>query len=187
MDPYPGDPFDDGRDAPPFPGAVRAAGILWLGFGLVGFTTALLGMVVQAGQAAQARAAGGNPPPAGGGCCGLVIPLAFAWVGWQTINGTAKGTRANAAGSLGLAGVYLLLAGVGVAAGAGLLFAGDDGRPGVDPVLAFVLAGFALLVAGVLLAAGLLALPLHRVRRDDPPGQRQGGNAGGGRRHLVRP
>src|SRR5689334_21469106 len=84
------------------PSAVRAAGIIWIGIGILGILGSVLGLIGRVADAGAggggAGAPGGNPFCATG--CSLIIPLVFLMVGIQTVKGTAKGTLGNGIGSI---------------------------------------------------------------------------------------
>src|SRR5262245_23984722 len=95
-------PFDDDDDdfdnvrrpSVPFPGGVKAAGILWIVFGVLALISYVLSFALTAG--AQERP-GSNP---GGLSCGMLFAVVFLVIGFQTLQGTAKGTLANGIGSI---------------------------------------------------------------------------------------
>lgn len=187
------DDYEDrpGRDGPGFPTGVLAAGIIWIGFGVLGVVGTLFNLVT-----VGAQAAGGpqNPGAGAGGCCGGLVAIGFLVVGIQTVTGKAKDTSGNGLGSLGLAVLY---GGVAIVVGA-FGAAGALGPPPNNPpgppnagglqadvwVVAAVLGFFALLlaVAGVLALSGRSAYrawrraegldrPRRRPPRDDEDDQ----------------
>src|SRR5215208_4099316 len=94
------DDYDDrpARGSVPFPGGVKAAGIIWIAFGTLG----LIGQGISFALGAAGGAAQGGPrPPGGNACgvgCGVLFALVFLLVGIQTVKGTAKSTLGNGIG-----------------------------------------------------------------------------------------
>src|SRR5215213_7508680 len=96
------DDFDDGpaRSSVPFPGGVKAAGIIWIAFRTLGLIGNAISFALNA-AGGGAQAAPGQP--AGNACgvgCGVLFALVFLMVGIQTVKGTAKSTLGNGIGSL---------------------------------------------------------------------------------------
>jgi len=157
------------RHAPPYPGTVRTAGIVWIVFGSL-ILLNLLGVLL----ITFVFVAGGGPGREGavGGalCVGGVIGLfggAFLFVGVQSVRGTAADTLGNGIGSI-VIGLLVLAAGAFTAAAAD--GAGNAIGGGVNG-----LAGLALVLAGILALVGRGAyrdwrranLPERRRRRYD--------------------
>jgi hypothetical protein len=153
---------DDNRPTEvPFPGKVLVAGILWIMFGGLALVSVVVTIVL------SAAAAAGAPPRPGehcGNCCSVLFGIAFLWVGFTTVKGTAKDTLGNAIGSLVFGLIYLglgLLAGLGGAVG----LAGPGG-PGGPPAAAVAMMSTIMLVVAVmagligsgLVGAGVLAI-----------------------------
>src|SRR5689334_3619558 len=84
------------------PATVLWAGILWIVYGALQIISVVVGVVLAGQRAGQPAVT----PQVG---CGLLFGIAFAYVGYQTVTGTAKDTLGNAIGSLGLG---LLVTGV---------------------------------------------------------------------------
>ena len=149
------DDYDDYGVRParaPFPGGVKAAGIIWIAFGVLGLLGQLFSFVMNvANQAAQA----GPGQPGGNVCgigCGVLFALAFLIIGIQTVRGTAKGTLGNGIGSLIFG---LLYAGLAVFA----FVMGVTGRlPAPADTVMLVLGGLMALLALALFTAGILAI-----------------------------
>ncbi|MGL6096461.1 MAG: hypothetical protein ACRC7O_11775, partial [Fimbriiglobus sp.] len=124
----------------PFPGKIRVAGILWLTFGGLAILSGLLTIVLGA-------ASGAPPKPVEncGNCCTFLFGLAFVWVGYTTVRGTAADTFGNAIGSLLFGTLYFgmgLLIGLGGAAifgGAGGPAGAGGPPPGVAAAMATVM------------------------------------------------
>src|SRR4051794_4787947 len=168
-------PDYDQETEPPFPGAVRLAGILWLGFGILELLNALANLAV-----AFSRSTGASPAPESGigGCmCATLFGGAFIFVGQQTLRGTAGDTIGNAVGSM-VFGLLILAAGVA-------LVAGSLGAPNSADVPLLAAVGVFSLAAGIgLELAGILALvgrgkyrawrqwQRDRARRGDGHGER---------------
>ena len=118
------------------PAAVLWAGILWIVYGvlqLVGIVLNMLSPPV-------------NLPQIG---CTLLFGIAFLFVGYQTVTGTAKDTLGNAIGSLILGLLVALLAVMILAGGQQLQ---------IDPRVRLAAAISAALSAALLIVAGVLAL-----------------------------
>jgi hypothetical protein len=130
------------------PAPVRWAGILWIAYGVIQILSTAVNVVLAGQQAGQPAVT----PQVG---CGLLFGLAFGYVGYQTVTGTAKDTLGNAIGSLGLglcaAGILALLL-------VGRQFIGQQQNLDQGALLgALIGAGLStaiLLVAGVLALAG---------------------------------
>jgi hypothetical protein len=144
------DDYDDEDDRPrrrggaEFPPGVKAAGIIWIGYGILGLIAAVI-IFVLAGAAAAQVGPGGAPifcVP----ICYTFFALAFLFVGVQTVKGTAKSTLGNGIGSI-IFGVLSLLG------AAGALIQGG-GTPAVVQGGISVLLGLALLTAGTLALMG---------------------------------
>jgi hypothetical protein len=152
-------PEDVPLEAPPIPGAVRAAGIIWIVFGgliLLNFVVQLLVLLTVNPQGQR-----GGAFVAGNFCGVLFMGLvggAFVNAGIQSLSGAAKDTLGNGIGSIafgviigGLAGVLLIGILGATAAGA---------QPGelmwivVLALLINSLAAIGLLVAGILALVG---------------------------------
>ena len=139
------DEDDDYDDAPrrrrsaPIPAGVKAAGMIWIGFGVLGFATVILSFMV---TVAVENGKGA------GGICGVIIPIAFLIVGIQSVKGTAPGTMGNGIGSIIFGLLYLGIAVLVLASSA--LGAG---------AIAVVLGGLSALLGTALLTAGVLASP----------------------------
>lgn len=158
---------DDHDDAPepraPFPGGVKAAGIIWIGYGALGLLSAAVNFVTGA-----AAAAGGGPEATGRICgvgCIVLFALAFLVVGIQTVRGTAKDVLGNGVGSILFSVLYFGLAAFllvgGLAAGAANPPPGKGGAP-ADPntvrTVALITGGMVGFFGLLLLLAGVLAL-----------------------------
>jgi hypothetical protein len=159
------DDFDDDEPGPlpSVPGLARAAGIIWIVYGIGGLCTTILGFVLQAGNQA---AGGANAAGPGGGnpsspCCSIAITITFAYCGMQTIKGQAKDTLGNSIGSLVLgllqfsAGVFFLLAGAEV-----------FGNGIFDPTFALIVGAVLLFMGSMLLLAATLGLMGRRAYLD---------------------
>ncbi|HEX3148980.1 MAG TPA: hypothetical protein VHR66_12935 [Gemmataceae bacterium] len=73
-----------------FPRGVKAAGVIWILFGLASLTPALaLGIAAALGGAARS----GSRFVVGSAGCSILLTLTFLVVGIQTIRGSVKGTR----------------------------------------------------------------------------------------------
>jgi hypothetical protein len=134
------EPESDYERGPPYPGMVRAAGIIWIVFGgliLLNLGILLLMMFVLAQKgAAEAAMVGGVVGAVIVGLFGGV----FIHVGVQSVAGTATDTLGNGIGSI----IFALLN-----------FAGAVAQAGNGNVIAAVVS---FLCGGGLLAAGILAL-----------------------------
>jgi hypothetical protein len=157
-----------GGPAPPLPGSVKAAGIIWTVFGaliLLGFAVQVLTVLSVAPPDQRGAIMGGTF------CVGLLVALfagGFIFVGMQTLTGTAKDTLGNGIGSI----IFAVLIGGSATA---LLLAVSGGRASVGetgPVWVAVLvlgingtAAVALLAAGVLVLVGRDGYLAHREAR----------------------
>jgi hypothetical protein len=86
--------------APPIPGSVKAAGIIWIVFGsliLLSFVMQVLTQLVFAPPEERGQALGGTFL---GGLIAAVFGGQFLVVGVQSLTGTAKGTLGNGIGSI---------------------------------------------------------------------------------------
>ncbi len=129
--------------APPFPGTVTAAGVIWIAFGCLVLLHLAVAVLVTIVFAAALPGAAGGAFFAGGICVLVFIGLigaAFLFVGIQSVRGTARDTLGNGVGSI--------LFAVMIGCYATVLFAGPNS----------VAAGIGALEAAILLAAGVLAL-----------------------------
>jgi hypothetical protein len=155
------------RGSAKFPGIVMAAGVIWICFGVLGMTGALLGAI-----------AGGMNQPGGGGanmcsnCVSGLIAFAFLYCGYQTVTGKAAGTLGNGIGSL-VIGALITLCGTIITVGGGVIAAGNFGggnNAGLpNNLLGGVLAavGVLYLVFGLtLVLAGVFALMGRNAYRD---------------------
>lgn len=145
---------------PRFPGAVLAAGIIWVVFGVLGLINTVATLAI-----AGAKAGAGGNPNTGGVCCGGAIAIAFLVCGYQTLTGKAKDTRGNGIGSVLLGILYLLIAG-------GLAFflggganaanqgqnAGNQGQNPFPQEVVFIIVAVVALFGVTLIVAGGLAL-----------------------------
>jgi hypothetical protein len=146
------DDYDDyrpSRSDVPFPSGVKAAGFIWIAFGVLGVLNAGLSFLMTAAGAAANAGQPGQGNPCGVGC-GVIFAIAFLVVGVQTVKGTAKGTLGNGIGSL----VFGLLYG----AIAVLVIAMANQFPGGPNPLIFVIAAISGVLAVALLTAGALAI-----------------------------
>jgi hypothetical protein len=148
------DDYDDqpSRSAVPFPVGVKAAGIIWICFGVLGLGSSVLSLVLQGGQAAA-----GGQRPQGNVCsvgCSVLFALGFLMVGFQTVKGTAKGTLGNGIGSLVFGLIYAGLTVLLFAAG----IAGPAGGPAGMGLFFIVIGGLCALLGLALLTAGILAI-----------------------------
>ena len=145
---------EEPREVPPIPGIVRAAGIIWVGYGALGLFSTILSFVVEVG--AKAGNAGANNPGgnASSPCCGIAIACAFAYCGLQTLKGESKDTLGNSIGSLILGSLQLLAGVVLVVLGAG----GIAGNLPIDPGVIFLIAAIAGFFGCMLVLAGILGL-----------------------------
>lgn len=146
------DPDDD--DAPagpvPFPGIVRAAGIIWICVGALELVNAALTLVL--------AGVNQNPGGASGVCCSGGVGIAFLMCGMQTVTGKAKDTLGNGIGSIAL-GVLLLGAGVLIGFGGAFLGANPGANQNGPPPELFIIIGAITAVLGLtLILAGTLAL-----------------------------
>jgi hypothetical protein len=159
------DDYDDYDDRPkrpvvPFPPGIRAAGIIWIGFGILGLIGAGLSFALNA-----AAAAANAGQPVGGNVCGsaciALFALSFLLIGVQTVKGTAKGTLGNGIGSLIFGLLYAAIAVIAIIAGARFA-GGPQGLPIVVTTIYAMLA-MALLTAGLLAVVGRQAYAEWRV------------------------
>lgn len=163
-DPWGHDP--ESLTPPSMPMSVKAAGVIWILFGVAGIILQILNFAVVAAENAQNQP---QPPGAStGSCCGIFFAIAFFIVGYQTLRGTAKDTLGNAIGSLIFAVLYLGGAVLVIAAGA--MIAGgnipNNGQPlpagAADQDELMFMMVFASIMLGslgsMLLLAGVLAL-----------------------------
>jgi len=125
------------------PAAVLWAGILWIVYGVLQLISILLAVIpaVQAGQSPVTPQTG----------CSLLFGIAFLFVGYQTVTGTAKDTLGNAIGSLILGLLAALLAVMILAGGQQLQI---DPRVRLAAAISAGLSATLLIVAGVLALAG---------------------------------
>ena len=116
------DDYDDPAARPdgtgvPFPPGVKAAGMIWIGFGVIGLlgaATLFVFMLVWAGGAG----AGGVPVFCAPVCLTL-FAIVFLMAGIETVKGKAKGILGNAVGSIFFGVLYLGQAALAVSRGAG--------------------------------------------------------------------
>jgi len=161
----------DDRGAAPFPGIVKAAGIIWICVGALSIinmmaTFAMIGGNGAGGNAAGANAGAGNaegPNPAAPCCAGLV-GIAFLVCGHQTVTGKAKDTLGNGVGSMILGSLQMLAA---AAIGFGGVLAGQNpGQPGIRRELMLGIAVMVGALGGTLVLAGILALAGRSAYRE---------------------
>ncbi|MDB5312028.1 MAG: hypothetical protein JWO38_6230 [Gemmataceae bacterium] len=144
-DDYDRDDASDADDRPTFPIAVKIAGIVWIGFGILEFMGAAFSLAT-----AGMNAGAGGPV---GGCCPGLIGVAFLVCGYQTVAGTAKDTRGNGIGSI-LLGLLQVVVGVAI----GVLGLGPKNQGNNDPAVLIVIAIFLGVLGTTLIVAGALAL-----------------------------
>jgi hypothetical protein len=131
--------------APPFPGIVRAAGIIWIVFGgliLLNFILVMALVLVFAPPEARGAAVGVAM------CVGVFVGLiggVFIFVGVQTVTGSARDTLGNGIGSI----IFSVLV-----SGSGVSVLQRGGASTGD----LIAAGINLLAAGGLMAAGIMVL-----------------------------
>jgi hypothetical protein len=165
MAPSRGDDSDDFEDEPydrgrvPFPGVVKAAGVIWIGVG----SLSLINMMATFALAGQNPGAA-NPAS---GCCPGLIGLAFLVCGYQTVTGKATDTLGNGVGSMVLG---LLQLGIAALVGLGGALLGQNGGAqapqALPPVVFLVIAGFVGVLGATLVLAGVLALSGRSAYRE---------------------
>lgn len=161
-DDYEDDDRPSRRRGTEFPTGVKIAGIIWIAYGSLGILSNIVNVVMTAGQAPAANAGPGQYAGVG---CGILIAIAFLFVGVQTVKGTAPGTLGNGIGSL-IIGILQLTCGGLIVAGGGILAAGGGGGPGgpAPPqagelgTVAMVMGVVVILLGLSLITAGVLAL-----------------------------
>jgi hypothetical protein len=129
----------------PFPAGVKAAGIIWIGFGVLGLLGAATLFVFM-----LAWAGGAGPAPAFcAPVCLTLFALVFLLAGIETVKGKAKGILGNAVGSIIFGALYL---------GQSAMYLTRWGGPRTAETLlsAALLAvlGLALVTAGILALVG---------------------------------
>lgn len=155
------DDDDEPAERPRIPGIVMAAGVIWIGVGMLGIVNTALSLMMVGANAAGGGGGGAN---AGSPCCGIFIAIAFLMVGYQTVTGKAKDTLGNSIGSIILGSIQILLA-IGIA----LLGAGVFGNANINRMAPEVLlvTGIIVGVMGLtLVTAGILALMGRRAYRE---------------------
>jgi hypothetical protein len=168
-----------------FPIAAKAAGIIWIAFGILGLINAFLSLPL---NVVAVAAAGGGPQGRSNVCgvgWGLVTSVTFLIIGIRTAGGRARGTLISGVASLVCGMPYIGLC----------VFAFMSARwvaPG-QRALAYVIAAMSVLLGAALYAAGTLAFAsrrsyanwrvgqgLEQPRLDDDydpqPGRRGGSN-----------
>jgi hypothetical protein len=156
----------DDRGSVPFPGIVKAAGIIWIGVGALSIinmmvTFAMIGANGPRGNAAGANAGGANPATP---CCAGLVGIAFLVCGHQTVTGKAKDTLGNGVGSMILGSLQLLGA---AAIGVGGVLAGQNGgQQGPPAGMMLVIAGMVGVMGCILILAGILALAGRSAYRE---------------------
>ena len=132
-------------DEPPYPAAVKAAGVLWIVFGCIVLVNLAVMLVLTFAVSANAKGADSGAA-ATGGVCGLIFVglfgAVFIHVGNQSIRGTAAGSVGNGVGSIVFGLLYFAFTAVVVLAGQIV----EAAVGGLGSVL--------LLTAGVLALAG---------------------------------
>ena len=154
-----GEPVQMRENQPAYPVAVRIAAGVWIVFGAVIPLNVVNGLVSRLISSVNADVAQKHAGEIVVGFAVYLIPIvvfgiAFIFVGYQTLKGSAKDTRSNGFGSL-VFGLIILACG-----GAALALTGNPSVP--QPVAAAALrviaAGIYLLSGIALLGAGVLAL-----------------------------
>jgi hypothetical protein len=162
--------YDDVNDrGPRFPAAVKAAGIIWIVYGVFQVIVFLANFALAAGAAP-----GGANPWANGAVCGGVVGAVFFFVGAQTVRGTAKDVMGNSIGSIVFSLLFFAVALFMIAGGALLGQvpngpAGKGGPPANQGALQFValVTGVGFAFFGLLLMlAGILALSGRTAYRE---------------------
>ena len=155
------DDYDRSPRVPAMPGSVKFAGILWILFGALGLTLQAASFVIDKVMDQPA----GQPDNPGSMCgvvCGVLISAVFLWVGLQTVRGQAKDTLGNAIGSMVFSLFYIGIGALMAVGGAVIGAAGNQpGQPQVPEevmMIALVAGVVCLLLGGMLLLAGILAL-----------------------------
>jgi hypothetical protein len=162
--PRPLDDYEDDsrrRGGTEFPGGVKAAGFIWIGFGVIGLINSVLNIALNAGQAAAGGGGAAGPSPYAGVGCGVLFAIAFLIVGIQTVKGTAKSTLGNGIGSI-IFGVLYLTCGGFALLGSGMMPAGADATLVMVVSIIMLILGMLLLLAGVLALMGKSAYEAWR-------------------------
>ena len=163
-------PGRSGPGGPTFPKSVKTAGYLWITLGVIGILLQIANIVVNKVlidvpvAQNQAEAAGQATGQVCGMACGMLFAAAFIFVGVQTVRGSARDTLGNSIGSLIFSAFPFFLGSAALLGGIALMALANNPRPGSPVVpqilIIFLLVGGVvyLLIGGMLLLAGILAL-----------------------------
>ena len=149
-----GDEWDDSLVRRDVPKLVRTAGIIWIVFGALICINAVVNLGI-------AGAGGSN---AGSGACSILFGVAFIFVGWQSLKGTAKDTLGNGIGSIVIGilntgiGALVFIGGLALSAGVVPAQAGGQPLPNQAALLITIIGGISIVCGLGLILAGVLAL-----------------------------